>query len=61
MDGMGSSMYISRTNGGSELELFVLNVELFSRPPSEREGRNSRAPYECKSGIRLTTFPSFRA
>jgi hypothetical protein len=37
----------------------------FSQPPSE--GRNCRtiapshAPYECKSGIRLTTFPSFRA
>ncbi len=60
-------MYISEPNGGSELELgaFVLNVEL---SVTSSEGRKkqpyllkSHAPHECKSGIRLTTLPSFRA
>jgi hypothetical protein len=51
-------MYISEPNGGSELS--VLNVEP-SAGHQVKEGRNSRTPYECKSGIRLTTFPSFRA
>lgn len=47
-------MYISKPNGGSELRrAFVLNT--CSKPSP------SHAPYDCKSGIRLTTFPSFRA
>jgi len=60
MGGLGSSMYISKPYGGSELRrAFRTKRGTFSRAPSE--GRNSRAPYVCKSGIRLTTFPSFLA
>ena len=57
-----------QSNGGREIRRTFVRAKCgtFGQPSSE--GRNSRTelaesqvPYECKSGIRLTTFPPFRA
>lgn len=56
-------MYISDPNyGGSELKgAFVVGPSASQNTVEREIVIQLLNPHECKSGIRLTTFPSFRA